>query len=321
MMSKVQRAVFYMASVLVILITSFVVNAVESITVTMNEKVNADKTVVVNVSFTEDVAAAGTIKIKYNNEKLELISAEEGSMESQMLLINPLEDEIFISFLNAYGNIKDNTEAAVIKFDLSGDNLYENDIVVSEFELYDIDSNLISDQNMTEAVYNIIDDSTSSIISKYDEPLSDNVSSDSIQSYEESELNNNFENHSISIETENEELSKNNEITNSVHSDNSISYNSEHSRLEISDDMSSSLESEREISEILIDSNTVLDMSDNSLSPSNSSSVQKGEINHIKRKISEDKYDVDVSWEYYESILFCKRKYGFLSAYVYLYEF
>ena len=281
MMSKVQRAVFYMASALVILITSFVVNAVESITVTMNEKVNADKSVVVKVSFTEDVAAAGTIKVKYNNEKMELISAEEGSMESQMLLINPLEDEIFISFLNAYGNIKDNTEAAVIKFDLSGDNLYEDDIVVSEFELYDIDSNLISDQNMTEAVYNIIDDSTSSIISKYDEPLSDNVSSDSIQSYEESELNNNSENHSISIETENEEISKNNEITNSVHSDNSISYNSEHSRLEISDDMSSSLESEREISEILIDSNTVLDMSDNSLSPSNSSSVQKGEINHI----------------------------------------
>jgi len=281
MMSKVERAVFYMASVLVILITSFVVNAVESITVTMNEKVNADKTVVVNVSFTEDVAAAGTIKIKYNNEKMKLISAEEGSMESQMLLINPLEDEIFISFLNAYGNIKDNTEAAVIKFDLSGDNIYEDDIVVSEFELYDIDSNLIADQNMTEAVYNIIDDSTSSIISKYDEPLSDNVSSDSIQSYEESELNNNFENHSISIETEDEEISKNNEITNSVHSDNSISYNSEHSRLEISDDMSSSLESEREISGILIDSNTVLDMSDNSLSPSNSSSVQKGEINHI----------------------------------------
>lgn len=122
----------------------------------ISEKINADKTLTVKVSFTEDVAAAGTIKLSYNTDILKLLSAGKGTSKAQMITLNENElGTVSINFLNAEDVIKGDTNIAVLKFSINSDEISEYDIKVESFKLYNLDSKLLSDNTATAPVYKL----------------------------------------------------------------------------------------------------------------------------------------------------------------------
>lgn len=122
----------------------------------ISEKIDAEKTLTVKVSFTEDVAAAGTIKLSYNTEILKLLSAEKGTSKAQMITLNENElGTVSINFLNAEDVIKDDTNIAVLNFSINSDEISEYDIKAESFKLYNLDSNLLSDNTTTVPVYKL----------------------------------------------------------------------------------------------------------------------------------------------------------------------
>lgn len=151
---QIKKLLIIIATAVVMLLTFYIMAFAEILpTITITETVNNDSTVTVTVSFTPDVSAAGTINIKYNVDKLELISAENGAVKAQILNVNPMNDCIVINYLNAQGNIKGDTETAVIKFKLIGNNFSVDDIISESFELYNINSELIADNTTSKANY------------------------------------------------------------------------------------------------------------------------------------------------------------------------
>ena len=126
---------------------------------TIKETINKDKTITALVSFTPKAAAAGTIKIKYNTDTLELLSAVRGSANTQTITINANEKGIFYAnFLNAEGEVGGSTELAVLKFSIKSNNISADDIYAESFKLYDIYSKLISDNSKTNIIYDVNSD-------------------------------------------------------------------------------------------------------------------------------------------------------------------
>ena len=170
----------------ILLISAFVcgmtVLAENEPTYFVGEKINSDSTVSVTLSFTPDVAAAGTIKLTYNTDSLELQSADKGSANAQMINVNAKENGIIsVNFLNAYGAVTENTELAVIVFSLKANQFSAEDISFDSFKLYDIDSNLLSDNTTTELIYSVDQDNAPSdieIVSKQPSNLQQSVQND-----------------------------------------------------------------------------------------------------------------------------------------------
>lgn len=121
-------------------------------TITMEEK---NENVIAVVTLTPDCAAAGNIVIQYNTEKLEMVSADKGSMEAQSISLNPkfLNNSIKANFFNMSGTVGGSAELCIIKFKLIKGSLETSDIEVTEFKLYDINSSLLSDITTAEPVY------------------------------------------------------------------------------------------------------------------------------------------------------------------------
>lgn len=136
-----------------------------NIGISIDETVNNDKTITANVSFTPDVSAAGTIKLRYNTDNLRLISVEKGKISVQMVNINPNGDIISINYLNSQSPIGGNTEIAVIKFKIKSDKFSESDIIAEDYKLYDINSKLISSNKTSSVNYNINTDSSPTEVS------------------------------------------------------------------------------------------------------------------------------------------------------------
>lgn len=177
----------HICSYLVILLISVficcvTVSAENEPTYFVDEQINSDSTVSVKLSFTPDVAAAGTIKLTYNTDSLELQSADKGSADAQMINVNAKENGIIsVNFLNAYGAVTENTELAVIVFSLKANQLAAEDISFDSFKLYDINSNLLSDNTTTELIYSVDQDNSPSdieIVSKSQPILQPSVRND-----------------------------------------------------------------------------------------------------------------------------------------------
>ena len=135
---------------------NMIVYADEKPTFILDETVNSDGTITAILSFTPDVSAAGTIKLGYDTDVLELKSAVQGSLNVQMVNINPDEEGIVsLNFLNAQGVVGGNTELAVINFSLKNNKFNENTIYAESFKLYDIDSKLISDNTTVDLKYSL----------------------------------------------------------------------------------------------------------------------------------------------------------------------
>ena len=149
----------------VIITCCFSVYADNNIGISIDETVNSDKTITAQVSFTPDVSAAGTIKLRYNTDNLRLISVEKGKISAQMVNINPNGDIISINYLNSQSPIGGNTEIAVIKFKIKSDKFSESDIIAEDYKLYDINSKLISSNKTSSVNYNINTDSSPTEVS------------------------------------------------------------------------------------------------------------------------------------------------------------
>lgn len=122
----------------------------------LSEKINHDKTLIATVSFTENVAAAGTITLSYHTDKLKLLSAEKGTSKAQIITLNEHEfGTVSINFLNVEDVIKDDTTIAILKFRINADHISEHDIQVDRFKLYNLDSQLISDHTTAVPVYKL----------------------------------------------------------------------------------------------------------------------------------------------------------------------
>ncbi len=135
---------------------NMIVYADDKPTFILDETVNSDSTITAILSFTPDVSAAGTIKLGYDTDVLELKSAVQGSLNVQMVNINPDKEGIVsLNFLNAQGVVGGNTELAVITFSLKNDKFNENTIYAESFKLYDIDSKLISDNTTVDLKYSL----------------------------------------------------------------------------------------------------------------------------------------------------------------------
>ena len=170
----------------ILLISAFVygmaVSAENAPTYFVEEQINSDSTISIRLSFTPNVAAAGTIKLAYNTNSLELQSADKGSADAQMININAKENGIIsVNFLNAYGAVTENTELAVIVFSLKANQFVAEDISFDSFKLYDIDSNLLSDNTTTELIYSVDQDNAPSnieIVSRQPSNLQQSVQND-----------------------------------------------------------------------------------------------------------------------------------------------
>ncbi len=149
-------ASFLVVILLICMINCIAVLAEQLPTYYISEKTESDNTLSVTISFTENVAAAGTIKLTYNQDKLTLMSALKGSSKAQMITINDKEKGLVtVNFLNAEDVIKDDTNIAVLTFSIDSSEVSVNDILVESFKLYDLDSKLLSDNTTVEAVYNV----------------------------------------------------------------------------------------------------------------------------------------------------------------------
>ncbi len=155
-MKKSKRVISILVMVLCCVLNCNYVFADNIPTYYISEKIDAEKTLTVKVSFTEDVAAAGTIKLSYNTEILKLLSAEKGTSKAQMITLNENElGTVSINFLNAEDVIKDDTNIAVLNFSINSDEISEYDIKAESFKLYNLDSNLLSDNTTTVPVYKL----------------------------------------------------------------------------------------------------------------------------------------------------------------------
>ena len=155
---KYRRSIVAFMAILFIFLLSgnIFVLADDKPTFGINEIIDTDSNVTTVVSFTPGKAAAGSIKIGYNTDILELISVKEGAANAQVININSKnKGEISINFLNSSGVVKGNTELAIIEFNLKFDRLSSNDVYAKSFELYDINSKLISDNTTTDLRYSI----------------------------------------------------------------------------------------------------------------------------------------------------------------------
>ena len=172
---KLKHIFSYLVIVLIsVFVCSVAVSAENEPTYFIDEKISDDRTVSVKLSFTPDVAAAGTIKLTYNTDSLELKSAVKGSADAQMINVNSKENRsISVNFLNAYGAVTGNTELAVIEFSLKADRFSAEDISFDSFKLYDIDSELLSDNTTTELIYSFDGDNSPTDIEIVSKPQSD----------------------------------------------------------------------------------------------------------------------------------------------------
>ena len=147
---------FLVVILLICMINCIAVFAEQRPTYYISEKIESDNTLSVTVSFTENMAAAGTIKLTYNQDKLTLLSAMKGSSKAQMITINDKEKGVVsVNFLNAEDVIKDDTNIAVLTFSIDSSEILANVISVESFKLYDLNSQLLSDNTTVEAVYNV----------------------------------------------------------------------------------------------------------------------------------------------------------------------
>lgn len=133
--------------------------------ISIKETVDNNNTVTALVAIPPNVSAAGTINIKYNADKLKLISAEQGKANAQMINVNHEKNLIVINYLNAQGHITGNTEIAVIKLKLMSNNFSVGDIYAESFEIYNIDSELIADNTTANVNYTVDSDKAQSNVS------------------------------------------------------------------------------------------------------------------------------------------------------------
>lgn len=180
---KLKHIFSYLAMVLIsVFVCGAAVSAENEPTYFIDEKISDNRTVSVKLSFTPDVAAAGTIKLTYNTDSLKLKSAVKGSADAQMINVNAKKNGIIsVNFLNAYGAVTENTELAVIEFSLKADKFSSEDISFDSFKLYDIDSNLLSDNTTVELIYSVNQDDEPSdieIVSKQPSSLQQSVQND-----------------------------------------------------------------------------------------------------------------------------------------------
>lgn len=155
-----------MAVFFVTVLTAFTVVFAETPPeISIKETIDNNNTVTALVAIPPDVSAAGTINIKYNSDKLKLISAEQGKANAQMINVNHENNLIVINYLNAQGHITGNTEIAVIKLKLMSNNFSVGDIYAESFEIYNIDSELIADNTTANVNYTLDSDKVQSNVS------------------------------------------------------------------------------------------------------------------------------------------------------------
>ena len=106
------------------------------------------------VSFTEGMCAAGTIKLQYDPEILEYVSAEKIDSGIEVIMVNHPEDSnnVIVNFYNTYSVVTGDTRLAKIVFQIRGNELKQSAIKAQSFKLYDLDSRLLSDSESTKAV-------------------------------------------------------------------------------------------------------------------------------------------------------------------------
>lgn len=199
-------------------------NAENEPTFIISETVNSDNTLTAVISFTPDVSAAGTIKIKYNKDTLELKSADEGSVSAQVTINSIKDSGVNINFMSVEEAVKGNTELAVIKFSIKSDEFSAEDIYSESFKLYDINSALLSDNTKTSLKYDINTENTNS------------ASSTAAESKQESKIENSTESKSENSSELNQLSSQNDDKT----SENESIINSENENSEISENLENS---------------------------------------------------------------------------------
>ncbi len=133
------------------------VNAAEDPTFILDEKINADKTVTLSISCTPDVAAAGTIKLAYNEDRLRFVDASKGTMDATNITVNPksADNLICANFLKVDGPVTGDTNLIVVNFEITSGEFSQDDVVVANFKLYDIDSKLLTNDSTTDPVYKL----------------------------------------------------------------------------------------------------------------------------------------------------------------------
>ena len=154
-MKKSKRVLSILVMVLCCVLNCNYVFADNIPTYYISEKIHSDKTLTATISFTENAAAAGTIILSYNTDRMELLSAEKGTSKAQMITLNDNEPGVVtINFLNAEDVIKDDTNIAVLEFSINSDEISEYEIKAESFKLYNLDSKLLSDNTTAVPVYN-----------------------------------------------------------------------------------------------------------------------------------------------------------------------
>lgn len=259
-LSLMLTIVAFMALLYNVLAVSIVAFAKTWPIITVTETVNNDNTVNVSISITSDVSAAGTMNIKYDIDKLELISAEQGKVNAQMVNVHPTKNLIVANYLNASGNIKDDTDIVIMKFKLKSNDFSIGDIFFESFEIYNIDSELIADNTTSEIDYKINSD---------DAPYEVSVNSTVSQ---QTKAVSSFVDESIITE---ERSIKNKDNSMSMQSNVSESINSDLSSLESSENNSeSSNKSEIDISSDYQEKSNTLLNNDSSLNANGSSKTE-----------------------------------------------
>lgn len=226
MRCKKTALLFILISVL-LMCTGITAFADDEATFYIDETLESDNTVRAVVSFPQDISAAGTIRLNYNTDVLELISAKKGSMSAQMINVNQTDDgTIVINYLNAYGAISDNTELAVLTFSLKTDTFSADDIYSDYFALYDLDSRLLGDETTTQLKYSINTDnapSEISVVSEVENSVKPETSadvSDKKESGTESSKSESFAQNSVSKAQEKSESTDSSKV---VSDENSVS--------------------------------------------------------------------------------------------------
>lgn len=128
--------------------------AEEEPTFILNQSIEGDHLVVM-LSFTSGPCAAGTLKLYYNADVLELLSVEKIEAGIEVVNVNHVEgtQQIIVNFYNTYGPVEGDTRLAKMRFKIkkqpiTGEELHEN-LYAESFRLYDINSQLLSDNNST----------------------------------------------------------------------------------------------------------------------------------------------------------------------------
>lgn len=187
-----------MICMLTMQIYSIFINAAAEPTITLSAQEETSDDLIVSLSFTPDVSAAGTITINYDKDALSLEKTSKGSAKAEMININKTDDgTIKVNFLDPYGPIGGNTELAVLRFTKTKGYVTNDMLTVSSFKLYNIDSVLLSDEKTAEVNYEINfrngESSVAEISTESKEDASEKSAEESINDISDSEASKNQE--------------------------------------------------------------------------------------------------------------------------------